>query len=111
MLDVSFAKYLTFVPSAHSKLLDGVILFSRRDNSATMEPTGLLRLPSEVLLGSCENMGNTKDLAALSKTCRRSYPVVNSLLYKLDVPSGQDIGLDWAAKHGLMKTAKLFIDS
>ena len=72
-----------------------------------MTTTGLLDLPDELLLDISECLPNSKDLAALVKTCRRFHAVANGVLYKRDVSEGQGRALLWAASHGVMGTISL----
>ena len=66
----------------------------------------LLDLPNELLLGVAEYIDRLRDINAFARTNWRLYSVGNGMLYRSDALTGGR-ALHWAARHGLMQTARL----
>ena len=67
----------------------------------------LLDLANELLLSVAACLDDLRNLNSFAQTNRRLYCLLNSMLYKYDSLEGQGLALNWAARHGLERTAHL----
>ncbi|GAB1318498.1 Ankyrin repeat-containing domain protein [Madurella fahalii] len=72
-----------------------------------MASHSIAALPIELLVFVIENLDNTRDIAALTRTNRRVYGTANPLLYRHAAHRGDARPLAWAAARGLVGTLKM----
>ncbi|KAK3388710.1 hypothetical protein B0T20DRAFT_457304 [Sordaria brevicollis] len=64
-------------------------------------------LPVELVLEIAESCDSFSDLASLARTSKWFYKILNPILYKLDVQSGNPCSLFWACQYGSLETLQL----